>query len=441
MIDGTEVSGQRSAVRDRGSAVSSVLPRRSDPQADQPLVAPKPDEGGSTSCDVALLTGGGDKPYALGLAAALTSTGVLVDFIGSDDLNVPELLNDPQVNFLNLRGDQRSGARLGRKIARVMTYYGCLIRYAATAKPKIFHILWNNKFELFDRTLLMLYYKCLGKKIVLTVHNVNIRKRDSKDSLINRCSLRVQYWLSDHIFVHTEAMKSELVADFGIPDEKVNVIPFGINNTVPNTALTTLEAKRRLGIVGSDKAILFFGNIAPYKGLEFLITAFTEVANQDRSYRLIIVGKPKQSQNYWNEIRQNIAHSGLRDRIIERIEYIPDEETELYFKAADVLVLPYTHIFQSGVLFLGYSFGLPAIAADVGSLKEEIIEGKTGFVFKRQDSFDLAKLITKYFESELFRNLETRRPEIKKYANDQYSWDKVGRITTTVYSNVLSSDR
>ena len=51
--------------------------------------------------------------------------------------------------------------------------------------------------------------------------------------------------------------------------------------------------------------------------------------------------------------------------MIQRIEYIPDEETEVYFKAADVLILPYVHVFQSGVLFLGYSFGLPAIAADV----------------------------------------------------------------------------
>ena len=89
----------------------------------------------------------------------------------------------------------------------------------------------------------------------------------------------------------------------------------------------------------------------------------------------------------------------------ERIEYIPDEETELFFKAADVLILPYTHVFQSGVLFLGYSFGLPAIAADVGNLKEEIIEGETGFVFKPQDSSDLAKTI-RYFNSELFRNLK-----------------------------------
>ncbi len=151
------------------------------------------------------------------------------------------------------------------------------------------------------------------------------------------------------------------------------------------------------------------------------------------------MGKPKGSDDYWNQIQQSIDRNGIRDRIIEKIEYVPDEQTELFFKAADVLILPYTRIFQSGVLFLGYSFGLPAIAADVGTLKEEIIEGQTGFVFKPQDSSDLASVICKYFESELFRNLEPRRIEIKEYANKRYSWDKVAAITTRVYLNLLKS--
>jgi glycosyltransferase involved in cell wall biosynthesis len=110
----------------------------------------------------------------------------------------------------------------------------------------------------------------------------------------------------------------------------------------------------------------------------------------------------------------------------------------VYFKAADVLVLPYTHVFQSGVLFLGYSFGLPAIAADVGDLKEEIIEGETGFVFRPKDSADLAAKINKYFQDELFLNLETRRARIKVYANERYSWNKVAAITTSVYSRLYS---
>ena len=166
---------------------------------------------------VALLTGGGDKPYALGMAAALTSAGISLDFIGSDDLSVPEVLNDPRVNFLNLRGNSRADASVFAKVRRVSKYYVQLVSYAATAKPKLFHILWNNKFELFDRTLLMLYYRMLRKKIVLTVHNVNAGKRDLKDSFLNRFSLRIQYNLCHHIFVHTEGMKSELVTEFRIP--------------------------------------------------------------------------------------------------------------------------------------------------------------------------------------------------------------------------------
>ncbi len=94
-----------------------------------------------------------------------------------------------------------------------------------------------------------------------------------------------------------------------------------------------------------------------------------------------------------------------KGRITIRADYVPDEETELYFKAADVFVLPYRHIYQSGVLFLGYSFGLPVIAADVGALKDEIVEGKTGFVFKPEDPIDLAATIERYFASDLFANL------------------------------------
>ena len=92
-------------------------------------------------------------------------------------------------------------------------------------------------------------------------------------------------------------------------------------------------------------------------------------------------------------------------------------------------------------MFLGYGFGLPVIAADVGSLKEEIIEGETGFVFKAEDVSDLANTIRRYFDSDLFRELDQRGRWIQRYANERYSWAKVAAITTTVYSNLLSSPR
>src|SRR6266852_5900845 len=122
---------------------------------------------------VTLLTGGSDKPYVFGLATELITKGATLDLIGSDELECPEIQSIPRLNFINLRGDQHPDASMLRKVLRVSRYYAKLIHYAATAKPGIFHILWNNKFQLLDRTLFMLYYKSVGKRIVLTVDNVN----------------------------------------------------------------------------------------------------------------------------------------------------------------------------------------------------------------------------------------------------------------------------
>ena len=386
---------------------------------------------------ISVLTAGRDRPYALGLAAALAAAGAQFDFVGSNEVDGPALHTSPQIRYLNLRGDQSVDAGLLKKVFRVLAYYRRLVGYALTAKPKVFHILWNNKFELFDRTALMLFYKVCGKKIVFTAHNVNARARDGGDSWLNRATLRFQYRRCDHVFLHTEKMKAELVSGYGVPEAKATVIPFGINSTVPDTALTTAEARQRLGLAAGEKALLFFGNIAPYKGVEFLVEAFMQIAGRAGQYRLIIAGRPKGSEEYWAALLAKINASPVRDRIILKIEYVPDAETEIYFKAADVLILPYTHIFQSGVLFLGYNFGLPCIAADVGSLKEEIVAGQTGHIFKPRDAADLARTIEAYFAGELFAQLQQRRQDIRDFANERYSWSKVAQITTAVYARLL----
>jgi glycosyltransferase involved in cell wall biosynthesis len=388
--------------------------------------------------EVGLLTGGFDKPYAFGLAMALTSKGVRLDVIGSDEVDRPEMHSTPTLNYLNLWGTQRRDVGLARRACRVMTYYIRLIFYAANAEPTIFHVLWNNKFQSFDRTLLMLYYKLLGKRIALTAHNVNAGKRDMNDSWLNRVTLKTQYRLVDHIFVHTEKMKSELLKDFGVRERAVTVIPFGINNSVPDTDLTPQQAKRSLGIREGERTILFFGNIGPYKGVDFLVDAFLQIVARNSYYRLIIAGKPRGGcEKYLDEIQRTISRDVNRARVIQKIGYIPDEETELYFKAADVLVLPYTQVSQSGVLLLGYSFGLPVVAADVGSLGEDIVEGRTGLLCKPCDPVDLANSIEAYFESDLFRELNSRRQEIRAYADARHSWDVVGEMTRRVYEELL----
>jgi D-inositol-3-phosphate glycosyltransferase len=390
------------------------------------------------AASVSLITGGSDKPYVFGLAMALVSEGLVADVVGTDEVYSPEFGASETLGFVNLCKSKGSCSTVVQRVWRWLTYYGQLVRYASTAEPKIFHILWNNKFQTFDRTLLTLLYKLYRKKIVLTVHNVNAAKRDARDSILNRATLRIQYRLADHAFVHTQKMKSELEDEFGVPPAKITVIPFGINNSVPVTQLTSQRAKALLAIKPSEKAILFFGRIRPYKGLEYLVKAFQQIAAKDPTYRLIIAGAPlKDAEEYFENIRSWIEKSGLADRVIVKTEFIPDAQTEVYFKAADLLVLSYKDIFQSGVLFLGYSFGLPVVATDVGSFREEIVEGQTGFISKSCDPVHLAQAIETYFRSDLFRDLESRRQAIKDYANARYSWATVGEMTEQVYAQLL----
>jgi glycosyltransferase involved in cell wall biosynthesis len=394
--------------------------------------------GTPAEVEVALLTGGGDRTYAVGLAMGLVSKGVVVDFIGGDEVDSPELHTTPKLQYFHLRKNKRRDAGYIAKAWRVLSYYGHLIRYSATAKPKVFHILWNNKFEHFDRTWLMVYYRLLGKRIVLTAHNVNAGMRDANDSWLNRLTLGIQYRLCDHIFVHTEEMRTDLVRAFGVPAASVSVVRFGINNAVPTTVLTCEEARLRLGIGKTEKAILFFGNVAAYKGLEHLIAAFELIVADDEDYRLIVAGRARSpSDPYARVIRVRLEGEAVRERTILRMEFIPDEDLELYFKAADVAVLPYTRIFQSGVLFLAYSFGLPVIVSDVGSLREDVVEGETGYICRPEDPVDLARTVRRYFAGSLYRDLANRRERIRKYIESRHSWDSVGEATRSVYARTL----
>ncbi|MCL4760194.1 MAG: glycosyltransferase family 4 protein [Burkholderiales bacterium] len=392
----------------------------------------------ATRPDVAVLTAGRDRPYALGLAFVLASEGVAFDFISSDELESPALRRYATVRVLNLRGDMSPGASTFRKMRRIAAYYRRLLCYAVTSRARVFHVLWNNRLEYFDRTVLLTLYKVLGKRVVFTVHNVNIRQRDGQDTFLNRATLRYQYWLVDHLFVHTRRMAGELHDSFGVPLGKVSVIPFGINDTVRVTSLTSGDARAQLSIMESEKVLLFFGNIAEYKGLHHLVEAMPAILERIPEARLIIAGRPKGAETYWQGVDRRIDDLGIRSRVTLHIEYVPDDCTEIYFKAADLLVLPYTFVFQSGVLFLGYSFGLPVVATRVGSLDEEVVAGETGFMCAPGSSVALADTIVRYFNSPLFEDLPLRRTTIRDFASRRYSWSTVAGITRGVYERLQS---
>jgi glycosyltransferase involved in cell wall biosynthesis len=383
---------------------------------------------------ISLLTGGMDSYYQLDLVAGLVSAGVYVEFVCNDEMAASEIARHELVAVYNLRGDQDPDAPLAQKLARILAYYIRLLWYSARTRSRVFHIQWENKFLLFDRTLLCLFYKLLGKTLVFTAHNVNAGKRDGTDSWRNRFGLRVMYRLVDHIIVHTSTARDELIREFDVPEHKVSAIECGVNRIVPKTPLSREEAKRQLGLTSQEKAVLFFGNILPYKGLEYLVDAVRQLLRQDETYRLIIAGRSQLHKSYWREKIEPRLADALGEKVILRTSLISDEGVEVYFKAADVLVLPYLMIFQSGVLFVAYAFGLPVIASDVGAFRDDIVSGKTGYICLPRDVTSLAEAIAAFFSGPLFTHHEESRRFIAEYAADRYSWEKIGQKTKEVYA-------
>jgi glycosyltransferase involved in cell wall biosynthesis len=387
---------------------------------------------------VALITGGIDRHYACAIGRALAASGVALDMVGNTEMDSCGMREFGNARLLPYYAMPRPGQGIVPKLFSVFAFYLRIIGYAASSSPRIFHVLWNYKFQYFDRTILLIYFKLLGKKVVFTAHNVNAAERDGKDSWLNRFTLRTQYRLMDHIFVHTESMKAQLTRSFGIGGDKVTVIPFGVGDMVPQTCLTPAEAKQKLNLSDSDRTILFFGRIVGYKGLDLLVDAFARLAPEDRSYRLIIAGEPvKEAAQHWEEVNKTIESSAMRDQVRQEIRYIADEEMEIYLKAADVLVLPYKQIYQSGVLFMSHNFGLPVIATDVGTFRDDITEGMNGYVCRPDDAEDLAKKIEGYFASDLYRNLNERRASIQNSVQGSHSWNGVAQTTGDVYARLV----
>ena len=248
---------------------------------------------------------------------------------------------------------------------RVAGVYLKLIKYAATTDSKLFHIQWPYKLVLFDRTLLHLYYKILGKKIVFTAHNVNADARDGTSTWSRQASLRYFYRHVDHLIVHTDKMRDQLVNDFAVPGSRISVIPHGIMSCVAGDDMSRLssEARQKLGLEVSERVVLFFGLITPYKGIETLVEAIGLLAKEGKTFQ---AGDRRKNQGMPGLLAKNRgldrALRPAKKRVLTDLRHVPDEEIESFMKAADVMVLPYRDIFQSGALFLTYRFGLPVIA-------------------------------------------------------------------------------
>ena len=179
-----------------------------------------------------------------------------------------------------------------------------------------------------------------------------------------------------------------------------------------------LNDRRKIGIATLIN-LLFFGYIREYKGLKHLIRALPEIRARRPQAHLFVVG------DFWEnnreEYEQLIRETGTGDAITLVDGYLPDDEVEPYFAAADLCVLPYESATQSGVIQIAYSFGLPVIATEVGGLPEVVLDNRTGFVVPPKDAKALSQAVVRFFEE---NKAESFKENIKE-EDSRYSWDRM----------------
>jgi glycosyltransferase involved in cell wall biosynthesis len=134
-------------------------------------------------------------------------------------------------------------------------------------------------------------------------------------------------------------------------------------------------AREVLGIPADAKLLLFFGFIRKYKGLDLLLEAMKQV--KDPAVKLLVAGEFYEDIRHYEPLLQK---PGIREKVILRNDFIPNDLVRYYFSAADVVVQPYRNATQSGVTPLAYHFEQPMIVTNVGGLPDYVTDGKTGIV-------------------------------------------------------------
>ena len=243
-----------------------------------------------------------------------------------------------------------------------------------------------------------------GTRVVLVCDNLVPHERRPGDRELTRFMLR----RSDGYLVMSESVERDLdTLKPGAPRRRV-AHPFYAQ--FDRGRYTRETARAHLGVAG--EVAVFFGYVRRYKGLDVLLRAWPRVRER-RPATLVVGGEFYEDAAPYRALA---AAAGDSVRLLDH--YLPDDEVEALFKAADVVVLPYRSATQSGVTHVAYALGVPVITSDVGGLSETVRPGVTGLVVPPEDEVALASAIVEYFEQGLAARLRTGVEQLRA----SHSW-------------------
>jgi glycosyltransferase involved in cell wall biosynthesis len=346
-------------------------------------------------------------PYDRALCAALARAGARVRLVTSAFTHgaVPHAEGYEVTERFYRGAPARGRARVAWKLARHAPDMLAASRTAAD----VVHFQWLAV-QPIDAVLLRAY----RGPLVLTAHDVVPREGRPGQ----RAGQRRLYARVDAVVVHSEHGRDRLVSQLGLPEEKVTVIPHGVLAPAGDDGLPPeLE-----GVEGP--VALFFGLLRPYKGLDVLLDAWRGIEGAE----LWVVGMPRMDTS----ALRAAAPPGVR--FVER--FVPDGQVAALFRRADLAVLPYREIDQSGVLFTALGVGTPLLLSAVGGFPEVAAAGAAELV-PPGDPAALHDALARLLADPAAR--ERLAAGARRAAAERYGWDAIARAHLDLYARLAGA--
>jgi glycosyltransferase involved in cell wall biosynthesis len=349
-------------------------------------------------------------PYDHELCAALAASGLDVELFTSRFAYAELPAADGYVRreFFYGLADRTP---LARRAARLAEHVPDMLRYRRVARQAdIVHFQWLSIPQV-DRHLLP-----RGRPLVITAHDVLPREGGERTRAAQADLLR----RFDAVITHSQAGRARLIDEVGLAPDGVHVIQIGAYAhlaALPDGPLPVeLAETDRASVVA-----LYFGLIRPYKGLDVLLEAWEGIEGAE----LWVVGRPR------FDISSLRAAAPSSVRWVDR--FVSDLELAACFRRADLVVLPYREIEQSGVLATALAFGSPLLATDVGGFGEVADAGAARLV-PPGDAGALHAALVELLGEEAAR--ESLSDGAKTLAATTASWESVAAQTAALYRSL-----
>ena len=290
--------------------------------------------------------------------------------------------------------------------------------YAGFHEKNIFYIFLKSFIFIFDIFLSKLF---LRSKIIWTMHN--LYSHDSKHLFIEKIIRKLFLRFVNECIVHCNYAKILLIHEFHYNPQKISIIPHGNYLDCYENNISKKEARKFLNLNDDDFIFLNFGQIKYYKGIDLLIEVFKNYKNF-LGVKLLIVGNTE--INLLKELKNKCKNL---NNIIFNSKFIKDEDIQIYFNAADIIILPYRKILTSGAVYLAMSFAKPIIAPKLGCIPESLDENGN-FLYYPPNIEMLDSTIKNSLNVKEKLN-EMGKYNLKKVMN--FNWDMIARKTKEVY--------